>query len=566
MSARSRSIVDDGDAGVGFELLRGSGCERAADDLVPGRGPGVACGGEREGLPGTGDAFDDLDTVTRRADGLHHLRLLAGEGSRRASMAVWIAVSSATPVPVPRRPSAAVRRRCLGLEHLRCGPPVLVGPRRHHGAVAAVHDGRTVVDPDREDVFGAEEPVDEVEDLIDPATRRQRVADRFDNITLTERAHRRRQPVRGRQPPVQILGLRASDPWRPRRGRAIQEPGQRRAVEAKRLGAAAPGRKEPGRVCTAVLGAAGGVGRNLRRPCAVLPVLVEVGLDLPATGRELPQHGLGDPGDVGDAVLDRTPTHAEPAGEIPPKMCLVEVTDRRGPRVQRPGVERRPPVVRLRVGNVRDDHVGMEVGVAGPGGAVPERGTDKPVAVEHRAATRAASDPARDLLEDLHRLPHRSVGSVADLVRDLRCTQGVEERHRLRARRTWRRTRRPSAPIATMSAATSRSDPRAATGSRACRRQPPREGRVPQSRRRARCRVLPSRWCSTPRRHEQPSRRSRRADREPTSRGSARHPVSHPALAREATPHDTCKCVGVLGAVCRRALGEHGGQASNRGV
>ena len=165
---------------------------------------------------------------------------------------------------------------------------------------------------------------------------------------------------------------------------------------------------------------AGGVGRDLRRPGAVLAVLVEVGFDLPPAGRELPDHRPGDPVDVGDAVPDRSPLDAEPAGELPPQVRLVEVADRRRPRVQRPRVERRPPVVDRRVRHVRDHDMGVEVRVTGPRGAVAERGTDEPVTVEHRRAAGTATDPARHLLEDLHRLPDRSVGGVADLVRHLR--------------------------------------------------------------------------------------------------------------------------------------------------
>lgn len=84
----------------------------------------------------------------------------------------------------------------LGLEHLRRRPPVFVGPRTDHGTVLAVDDRRTFIDPDRHHVGGGDELVDEVEDLIDPTAAREGVADGFDDVALTERAHRSGQPVR----------------------------------------------------------------------------------------------------------------------------------------------------------------------------------------------------------------------------------------------------------------------------------------------------------------------------------------------------------------------------------
>ena len=59
-----------------------------------------------------------------------------------------------------------------------------------------------------------------------------------------------------------------------------------------------------------------------------LAVLLEVGLDLLAAGRELPQHRLGDAGDIGDAVPDRAPLDAEAAGQLLAQVRLVEVPDR----------------------------------------------------------------------------------------------------------------------------------------------------------------------------------------------------------------------------------------------
>src|SRR3546814_2459615 len=97
-------------------------------------------------------------------------------------------------------------------------------------------DRGSVVDSDGEDVLGPQEPVDEVEDLVHPATRRQRVADRLNDLPLTERAHRSSQPVRAGQPPVELLSLSAPDHRRLHHPCSAQEPSQSVGVQAERFG------------------------------------------------------------------------------------------------------------------------------------------------------------------------------------------------------------------------------------------------------------------------------------------------------------------------------------------
>ena len=227
------------DAGVDLELLGGTGGEGAAEHPISRRGPRLAGGGEREGLPRTGDTFDDLDPVTRRADRLHHLCLLVGEGCPRVEGGLDRGVvgdAGAVATPVERCGEEAG----LGVEHLRGGPPVLVGPGCDRGPVAAVHNGCPVVDPNGQHVFGAEEPVDEVQYLIDPTTTWEQVADRFDHIPLTERAHRGGQPVRRRQPPVELFGLGAPRSRRLWCRRAIQNLGEGLIVETEGFSGVTP--------------------------------------------------------------------------------------------------------------------------------------------------------------------------------------------------------------------------------------------------------------------------------------------------------------------------------------
>lgn len=84
---------------------------------------------------------------------------------------------------------------------------------------------------------------------------------------------------------------------------------------------------EAARRIRAGFGAAGGVGSDLRRPSAVLAVLIKVCFDLTAAGRELPQHRPVDAIDVGDAVPDSSPLDPQPLGEFPPQVSLIQAAN-----------------------------------------------------------------------------------------------------------------------------------------------------------------------------------------------------------------------------------------------
>src|SRR5439155_11934424 len=119
------------------------------------------------------------------------------------------------------------------------------------------------------------------------------------------------------------------------------------------------------------LGPAGVEGGHLRGPGRVLAPLVEALLDLGPALREQPQHLGGDPSYIGDAVADRSPLQAEVAGEGVAEMGLVEVTGGLGLDIQGAAVERRPASV-WPEGEIGHQDVGVQVGIAGPTGAVAE--------------------------------------------------------------------------------------------------------------------------------------------------------------------------------------------------
>src|ERR1700674_4736495 len=183
-----------------------------------------------------------------------------------------------------------------------------------------------------------------------------------------------------------------------------------------------------------VSGRARRVGGGLGGAGPVQVMLREVGLDVLAPLREATQSNVGDAGDVGDAIGDGSPVDAEPAGQFGAELCLVEVADGLGPRVEGPGVQRRPPVIGDGVDEVGDHDVGVYLWVPGPGGAVTERGGDEAVGGDALLAAFAPTGPGGLGLEHRQGRADCGVMSVADLVRGLWVAEGEEQRNRLRSR------------------------------------------------------------------------------------------------------------------------------------
>ena len=104
----------------------------------------------------------------------------------------------------------------------------------------------------------------------------------------------------------------------------------------------------------------------------------ELVLDLaPSGGEQFAELGW-DADDLGGAFVDGSPVDAEAAGELVAEVGLVEVAGGAGLPQQRLAVER-PPLPVLAVREIRDEHVGVQLRVAGAAGPMRERGGDEPV-------------------------------------------------------------------------------------------------------------------------------------------------------------------------------------------
>ena len=241
-------------------------------------------------------------------------------------------------------------------------------------------------------------------------------------------------------------------------------------------------------------------------------------------------------------------------------MGFVEVPDRGQPRVQRPAVQRRPPPVARGVGQVGDHHMGVQVRVPGPGGAVPERRGHEPIGVDHAVAALAAAHPARHPLQHPQRPGHGRVGGVADLVGHLRRTEREQQRHRLGRTERHIEPGHHQVPTATPSAGTYRWDPHVPAHGVGPRRRPHRTapaGRTPSP---PTPRAPPWHPCSTPPARERPCPGSTAAGPAPASPSSTPPHRLHRRPADAMAQHGRCKCVAVLGRVRggRRECGHDG--------
>src|SRR3546814_15518098 len=97
------------------------------------------------------------------------------------------------------------------------------------------------------------------------------------------------------------LSLDAAHRWWLEGGSTIDDRWEELSVEPGRISALPPARKEPGRIEVCIRGSTRGVRGDLSGPGSLLAMLVEVRLDRPTAGRELPQHRPIDPGDIGAA-------------------------------------------------------------------------------------------------------------------------------------------------------------------------------------------------------------------------------------------------------------------------
>lgn len=77
--------------------------------------------------------------------------------------------------------------------------------------------------------------------------------------------------------------------------------------------------------------------------------------------------------DLCDPVRDRGPLDAEAAGELSAQLRLEQIPHGLGPPVEAPRIQRRPAPVVRGIDEIRSEHVGVKMRVAGPGRAVSER-------------------------------------------------------------------------------------------------------------------------------------------------------------------------------------------------
>ena len=156
-----------------------------------------------------------------------------------------------------------------------------------------------------------------------------------------------------------------------------------------------------------------------------------VRLDLVATRRELVHHPHRHRRQIRDPSTDGAPLEPECLGDLVAELRLIQIADGLGPAVQRPGIQRGPPVVRP-VHQVRDHHMGVEMRVASPGGAVAKRRGDEPVTSNNLSATVATPAPRRLRLEHRECFTNRRIVRDTHGVADLGGAEAVEDRHRLR--------------------------------------------------------------------------------------------------------------------------------------
>ena len=153
--------------------------------------------------------------------------------------------------------------------------------------------------------------------------------------------------------------------------------------------------------------------------------------DLPASFRERAAQLLGHAGEFRDSVTHRPPVEAEPGGEFVPQCGLVQVAGGLGVHVQLPAVESRPTAVRP-AGEVCDENVGVQMGITGAAGAMPEGRGEEPAAIGQAMPTRAEPHPTGLALHILERLGHGGVVCSAHCTGAFVIAESEQDRHRLR--------------------------------------------------------------------------------------------------------------------------------------
>jgi len=179
-----------------------------------------------------------------------------------------------------------------------------------------------------------------------------------------------------------------------------------------------------------VLGGAGLEGGELRGARRPEPDLVEVFPDLAAPVREVIQDGLVDADQVGDPVVDLAPLHAEAVGELVSEVGSVEEAAGLGVLVHQPAVEGASVAV-IAGGHVGDQHVGVEMRIAGSARAVPELGGDEALDLNLGETVLADARAGCGVLHVAERGVDRGVVRGANLRRDVVAAKCEQDGHGL---------------------------------------------------------------------------------------------------------------------------------------
>jgi hypothetical protein len=220
-----------------------------------------------------------------------------------------------------------------------------------------------------------------------------------------------------------------------RRAAGPEELADRVAVELELLRPRRPLGPPAVGVDAVVLRIAGAVGGDLGRPGAADAADREGLLDLRPAAREVLDHRPLDPLDVGVAVAGRAPLDPQLAHELGPELGLEDVAGGLGVLIEGGaapgGGEREPGAVARGFGQVGDEDVGVEGGVAGTAHAMAEgHGDEAGAGLDHLAAA-AALHEAGLALEVADPGGDGAVVGGEDRLAGLRVAEGVDQRDRL---------------------------------------------------------------------------------------------------------------------------------------
>ena len=161
-----------------------------------------------------------------------------------------------------------------------------------------------------------------------------------------------------------------------------------------------------------------------------------------ASGREQRAQLGRDADDLGGAFVDRAPGDAETGGELVAELGLVEVAGGAGLPEERTAMQRAPQAV-VATGQVRDEHMGVELRIPGPARAVHEPRGDEAVTGDMLDAVDTSPGQARLAFEPAERGVDGPVVRGAHRADRVGITETEQHGHGLRCREREIETRDP---------------------------------------------------------------------------------------------------------------------------